>query len=93
MAEYLRVRDKQTRHEYTIRAEHFNDAAHERIDKPALDHHGEPAPMKPRTPLGKAAGGRQGRRPQENDATPEPAPIEPTQEENGQTAETTEENS
>lgn len=32
--------------EFTIRAEHFDDAIYKRLDKPALNNHGEPADPK-----------------------------------------------
>lgn len=46
MLEPIRVRDNATKHEYTIPAEHFDKNAHTKLDRPALDAHGEPAPVK-----------------------------------------------
>ena len=55
MPDYVRVRDKDTGHEYTILAARFNDAAHTRIDKPALGRDGLPAAPKHRTTVAKKA--------------------------------------
>jgi hypothetical protein len=55
MSEYLRVKDNETGHEFTIRAEEFDKALHTQVDKPALDAHGEPADVKYRTSATKAA--------------------------------------
>lgn len=55
MTEFLRVRDNDTSHEYTIRAGQFNTDAHTQIDKPALDAHGDPSPVKHKTTVKKAA--------------------------------------
>jgi hypothetical protein len=49
MPDYLRVKQKETGHELTILADHFNDEAYTKLDKPALDAHGEPAPVKYKT--------------------------------------------
>lgn len=54
-AEYVRVADKATGHEYTIRANRFDAKAHTKVDKPAVDAHGDPAPTKFRTTVAKAA--------------------------------------
>lgn len=55
MPEYIRVRDKATGHEYTVTAARFDDASHTRLDRPALDAHGEPAAPKYRTSATKKA--------------------------------------
>lgn len=55
MTEYVRVKDKQTRHEYTIRADQVTDA-HSVLKRPALDRHGDPAPVKFNKPLPKISG-------------------------------------
>lgn len=99
MSDYLRVRDKDTGHEYTIRAEHLNAEAHEVLDKPALDNHGEPAAMKPRQPLGKRARGRRTAKkaaPKKaaSSGTKNPAPATASeQEDNGRQADSEQENS
>lgn len=55
-AEHLRVKDNETGHEYTIRAAEYDKALHTKVDNPAYDAHGEPAPVKYRTTATKAAG-------------------------------------
>jgi hypothetical protein len=42
----IRVRDNATKHEMTIPAERFDKAAFTKLERPALDAHGEPAPVK-----------------------------------------------
>lgn len=52
MTEFLRVRDKSTRHEYTIPAAAFREDAHERVTRKgaeAVDSVGRPLPAKYRT--------------------------------------------
>lgn len=49
MPEYLRVKQKGTGHELTILADRFDDEAYTKLDKDALDAHGEPAPVKYKT--------------------------------------------
>ena len=56
MSEYVRVRDKQTKHEYTVRADRVIPEGHTVLDKPALDRHGDPAPVKFNKPLPKISG-------------------------------------
>lgn len=89
MSDYLRVRDKDTGHEYTIRAAHFNEDAHTVIDKPALDAHGEPAAMKPRESVGKRAAKKTA-----SSGTRNPASAtEPAQEDSGRQADSEQEKS
>lgn len=85
MAEYLRVKDKGTGHEYTIRAEHFHAAGHKRLDKDPLGLDGTPRPPKYRVALGedpapsaapaspaRRTGSRRGRRAASDPVTPDP---------------------
>ncbi len=51
MAEFYRVRDKATRHEYSVRPSQFNPDAHALLDKPAVTRGGEPLPPKHYVPL------------------------------------------
>lgn len=53
MTEHVRVKDKATGHEYTVRAEHFNPEAHQRIDKDPYGPDGLPAAPKFRVSLAK----------------------------------------
>lgn len=55
MLDPIRVRDNATKHEYTIPAEHFDKDAHTKLDRPALDAHNEPAPVKFHTTVKSAA--------------------------------------
>lgn len=55
MSDYIRVRDKDTGHEYTIREHRMQGEAHTRLDKPALGAGGEPLPPKYKTTVNKAA--------------------------------------
>ena len=55
MSDYLRVKDNETGHEFTIRSDAYDKALHTKVDKPALDAHGEPAPVKYRTTATRAA--------------------------------------
>lgn len=55
MRDPIRVRDNETKHEYTIPASRFNKDAHTKIDRPALDAHGDVAPAKPHMPIAKKA--------------------------------------
>ncbi len=46
MPEYLRVRDRATKHQYSIVASAFREDAHELLDKPAAHSDGTPLPPK-----------------------------------------------
>lgn len=46
MPEFVRVRDKSTRHEYTIRRDQLNPKGHEELNKPAATRGGVPLPPK-----------------------------------------------
>lgn len=52
--DYVRVKDRDTGHEFSVRTELVNDEAHEVLDKPALGHDGLPAPVKYRTSIDEA---------------------------------------
>ena len=52
MAEFFRVRDKRTNHEFTTARVTDN---HEVLDKRALDARGKPLPAKPHTSIAKKA--------------------------------------
>lgn len=54
MTDYVRVRQDETGHELTVRAD-ANLTGLTVIDKPALGHDGLPAPMKPKTTVAKQA--------------------------------------
>lgn len=106
MAEYLRVRDKATGHEYTVRAEHFNREAHQRLDKDPLGTDGLPREPKYRVELGErpapsASSARAPRRtrkaaqpvPTTNPVTPDPTAEDGAPEtDDGQPAESEQEN-
>lgn len=55
MRDPIRVRDNATKHELTIPSERFNKDAYTKLDRPALDAHGEPAPVKFHTSVAKSA--------------------------------------
>lgn len=53
MPDYVRVRDRDTGHEYTVRVDAVHPEAHEVLeDKPALGHDGLPREVTYRVPLG-----------------------------------------
>ena len=55
MPKFVRVKDKSTGHEYSVRESQFNDDAHTRLDKSAYSASGEVAPPKFKTTVTKAA--------------------------------------
>ena len=56
MSDFIRVKDKSTGHEYSIRERQFNEDAHTRLDnKSAYSASGEVAPPKFKTTVTKAA--------------------------------------
>lgn len=55
MPQYIRVRAKDTGHEMSIRADRFDADAFTKLDRPALDAHGEIEPVKYRTSVTKQA--------------------------------------
>lgn len=60
MSDYIRVRDNDTGHEYTISADRLKRDAQAPLDKPAVGPGGEPLPPKFRTTVAKAAGVKAG---------------------------------
>lgn len=58
MSEFIRVKDNDTGHEFTIRAGQFVEGAMKEIDKPALDNGGEPLPPKHKTTVAAQASAR-----------------------------------
>lgn len=52
MADFVRVRDKRTGHEYSVRHVTKN---HEVLDKKAVNANGKPLPAKPKTSIAKKA--------------------------------------
>lgn len=55
MTDYIRVKVNDTGHEMTISEDQFDAEVYEKLDRPALDAHGEPAPVKYRTTAAKKA--------------------------------------
>ena len=55
MAQFIRVKDKQTGHEFSILERLFNGDAQTKLDRPALAPDGTPAPVKFKTSVAKKA--------------------------------------
>lgn len=55
MTNFIRVKDDDTGHEFTIRETQFVEGAMTKLDKPALDGGGDPLPVKHKTSVAKAA--------------------------------------
>ena len=55
MADFVRVKDKETGHEFSLAARSVNADLHDVLDKPAVDANGRPLPAKPHINLPKAA--------------------------------------
>jgi hypothetical protein len=55
MAEWVRVKDKRTGHEYSVK--NVNEKVHEILDKPAVKANGKPMLAKPHRSLEPANGG------------------------------------
>lgn len=55
MPEFIRVRARDTGYEMTIRTIRFDPEIYTKAKGPALDAHGEPAPVNYRTPAAKPA--------------------------------------
>lgn len=80
MAEYLRVRDRSTGHEYTIRERQFDADAHERLDSDPLGLDGLPRPPKYRVKLGETpapSAQRSVPRTRRSPVAPRPVPVTP----------------
>lgn len=56
MPEYVRVKDKETGHEYSTNR--YSADVHTKLDKPAVGPGGEVLPMKPKTTVAKQAAGK-----------------------------------
>ena len=52
MTDYVRVKDKETGHEFSVPAARFDEAAMNKLDRPAVDAGGELIPVKFRTTKG-----------------------------------------
>ncbi len=61
MTDYIRVKDKQTGHEFSVPADTFDGDAMTELDRPATDPGGEPLPVKYKTTVSKAAETKSGR--------------------------------
>lgn len=59
-ADFIRVEDKATGHQFSIRADQFDDAAVKKIDKPAVDIGGDVIPPKHKTSVAKSAAAKSG---------------------------------
>ncbi len=57
----IRVKDKQTGHEFSVHESTFDGDAMTDLDKPATDPGGEPLPVKYKTTATKAAESKSGR--------------------------------
>lgn len=68
MPEFVRVKDKNSKHEYTVAVVGLR-AHHEVIDKPAVDSVGKPLPPKPFVPHKGA--GKKSTAPSASQSTPE----------------------
>lgn len=55
MPNYVRVKDKETGHEYTVPARRFKPDLMTLLKKRAVGSDGRPLPMKPKTTVAKAA--------------------------------------
>lgn len=54
-APFIRVEDKSTGHQFSVREDQFDNAAMKKIDAPALDPSGDVSPPKHKTTVDKAA--------------------------------------
>jgi hypothetical protein len=64
-ADFIRVEDKATGHQFSIREDQFDDAAVKKIDKPALDPSGDVLPPKHKTTVTKAVAAKAPSKPAE----------------------------
>lgn len=55
MPEYVRIRDKQTGHQFSIPAHRFDADRHAKTGRDAVDERGEPLPVKYQTTVNQAA--------------------------------------
>lgn len=56
MPEYVRVKDKQTKHEYSVVASAVNEDAHQVLKRPATNPDGTPLPPKHHVSLSNQSG-------------------------------------
>lgn len=71
---FVRVKDKVTGHEYSVRTSAVDNDRHDVIDKPAFDESFDPLPAKPNVPKGDAKNHREAPRPAApSQVTPTPA--------------------
>ncbi len=61
MTDYVRVKDKQTGHEFSVPAHTFDGDAMTELDKPATDPGGELLPVKYKTTVNAAVDTKSGR--------------------------------
>lgn len=61
MPEYVRVKDKQTGHEFSLPEGSFDPEAVTTLEKDAVDPGGAPLPVKYKTTVAEAAGSKSGR--------------------------------
>lgn len=68
MSEFVRVRDKDTGHHYSVRKERYDRTPElwDLLSQPAVDAAGDPLPMKPKTTVSNETGKKAG-----TTATPE----------------------
>lgn len=91
MTDFIRVRDKQTGHEYTIPSLRFDDEAHTILDKPAVDRHGDARGITYRRDLGESAPAPRRATRTAPKAPTKPVPVStPEPDPNGQTADSEE---
>jgi hypothetical protein len=61
-ADFIRVEDKATGHQFSIREDQFDDAAVKKLDRPAVDVGGEVIPPKHKTSVAKSAAAKSGQK-------------------------------
>jgi hypothetical protein len=59
-APFIRVEDKATGHQFSIREDQFDENAVKKVDKPAIDAAGDVIPPKHKTSVAKQASARSG---------------------------------
>lgn len=66
MSEFIRVKDKQTEHEFSIPEGQFKESAMDLLDKPATYPSGDPLPVKHKTSVSTEAAKKSGTVPADN---------------------------
>lgn len=61
-ADFIRVEDKATGHQFSIREDQFDAEAVKKLDKPALDPSGDVLPPKHKTSVAKSAAEKSGQK-------------------------------